>query len=232
MKYLLHNSIIPYLKQKFQLKSRIIKATVLHAATMGESVIDEKICDLELLPNPTVGLLAHPGQVDIRITVKAESESEALALLQPLVIEIKSRLGDNIYGQDEETLESIIGKRLNLHKMKLCVGEFGLDGSLINRLRLGQPDYFHGVILANQPEDPQELAIAIKEIATSNPCDVLLGIALIIHSNITAIFYYHDHLHSQVLTRIYRGPEENALLWAQNISLDFLRRQLTIYKGN
>lgn len=232
MKYLLHNSVIPYLKQKFQLQSRIIKATVLHAATMGESVIDEKICDLELLPNPTVGLLAHPGQVDIRITVKAESESEALTLLQPLVTEIKSRLGENIYGQDEETLESIISHLLNLHKMKLCVAEFGLDGSLINRLRLGQPDHFHGAILANQPEDPQELAIAIKEIAESNPCDALFGIALIKNTNITAIFYYQDHLHSQARTRIYRGPEENALLWAQNISLDFLRRQLTNNKGN
>jgi len=232
MKYLLLNSVIPYLKQKFQLQSRIIKATVLHAATMGESVIDEKICDLELLPNPTVGLLAHPGQVDIRITVKAESESEALTLLKPLVTEIKSRLGENIYGQDEETLESVIGQLINKFNRKLYIGEFGLAGSLIERLRSTQSHPFHGVILENQPQSSEDFAITIREIAVSNPCDVFFGIALIENSKISTIFYYQDHQNNQTLVRTYRGPQENALLWAQNTSLDFLRRQLNLLNKN
>jgi len=232
MKYLLHNSVIPYLKDKFQLQTRIIKATVLHAASMGESVIDEKISDLEQLSNPTVGLLAHPGQVDIRVTVKAESELEALELLKPLVKEIKTRLGDNIYGQDEDTLESVIGHLVNQHQLKVCVAEFGFDESLINRLRLGHLDQLIGIILEKQPEDAEQLALCLKERIESHYCDVLFGIALIKNPKISSIFYYQDQHNNQAFVRVYGGPEENALLWAQNTSLDFLRRQLTLVDGN
>ena len=85
MKLVLDQSIIPYLIRKFDLQSQMIKATVLHAASMGESAIDEVIGDLEQLSNPTVGLLAHPGQVDIRVTAKATSESKAIELIKPVV---------------------------------------------------------------------------------------------------------------------------------------------------
>jgi uncharacterized membrane protein YciS (DUF1049 family) len=88
------------------------------------------------------------------------------------------------------------------------------------------------VILANQPQCSEDFVIAIREMTVANTCDVYFGIALIKNTNITAIFYYQDHVHSQTLTRIYRGPEENALLWAQNSSLDFLRRQLTLLNKN
>lgn len=232
MKYLLHNAVIPYLKEKFQLQTRIIKATVLHAASMGESFIDEKIGDLEQLSNPTVGLLAHPGQVDIRVTVKAESELEALELLKPLVKEIKSRLGENIYGQDQDTLESVISRFVNQHHLKLCVGEFGFEESLLNRLRCGHPDHLNGIILEKQPENAEELAMNIREKLESIHYDVLFGSALIKNLKISCIFYYQDQYQQQAFVRVYGGPEENALLWAQNTSLDFLRRQLTLIDGN
>src|SRR5512133_1190635 len=72
MEYLAENEIFPYLKQKYDL-SGLIKARVLHTTGMGEGAIDEKIGDLELLANPTVGLAAHYGMVDIRITDKDDS---------------------------------------------------------------------------------------------------------------------------------------------------------------
>ena len=76
MEYLIENRVIPYLKEHFQILGTI-KASVLHAAGVGESQVDEWIGDLETLINPTVGLLAHPGQVDIRVTAKAGSQEEA-----------------------------------------------------------------------------------------------------------------------------------------------------------
>jgi nicotinamide-nucleotide amidase len=44
-------------------------------------MIDEKIDDLETLSNPTVGLAAHTGVVDIRIAAKAKNEAEADAMI-------------------------------------------------------------------------------------------------------------------------------------------------------
>jgi nicotinamide-nucleotide amidase len=88
MKHLLHQDVIPFLKQKFNLQSQIIKATVLHAASMGESVIDELIADLEEKFQSHGGTAGAPGQVDIRVTAKASSEDEANRMIQPILEEI------------------------------------------------------------------------------------------------------------------------------------------------
>src|SRR5688572_753072 len=66
MEHILHESVIPYLQKRFNL-DEVIKVRVLHCAGLGEGSIDEKIADLETLSNPTVGLAAHTGVVDIRI---------------------------------------------------------------------------------------------------------------------------------------------------------------------
>ena len=62
MEYLTANALLPYLVKAFDLHE-IIKAQVLHTIGLGESTVDDKIGDLELLENPTVGLLAKSGQV-------------------------------------------------------------------------------------------------------------------------------------------------------------------------
>lgn len=99
LEYLLENEILPYLTQHYQLKG-IIKVLVVHTAGMGESLIDEQVADLELLSNPTVGLLAHPGQTDIRITAKAESEQMAKNMIKEVLESVTEKLGHNIYGFD------------------------------------------------------------------------------------------------------------------------------------
>jgi nicotinamide-nucleotide amidase len=58
MEHLFENDVLPYLKNKYNLLGTI-KASVLHAAGIGESQIDEWIADLETNANPTVGLAAH-----------------------------------------------------------------------------------------------------------------------------------------------------------------------------
>ncbi|MFW5714172.1 MAG: competence/damage-inducible protein A [Brevefilum sp.] len=231
MEFILHQKVIPWLSEKYVLKSQIIKATVLHAASMGESVIDQKIEDLERLSNPTVGLLAHPGQVDIRITAKAGSESEANVLAKPIVEEVLSRLGEAIYGANEETLENIICQQLNQNDFSLCLVESGMDPPLAERIRLGQPDQFHVNRLTKVPKSEMELLETIKEMQGGQPCEIAFGIALDDRENVRVIFAYQDTEQTQTKTRRYGGPQEYAHLWAQNTGLDFLRRQLNQFIG-
>lgn len=103
MKTLLQNAVIPKILQEYRITTIIFTRTI-HTAGIGESSIDELISDLERNTNPTVGLSAHPGQVDIRITAKAENRQEADRLIQPIEKEIISLLEENIYGADEDTL--------------------------------------------------------------------------------------------------------------------------------
>lgn len=100
MKTLLHENVIPMILEKFKLESAII-TRILHTIGMGESSVDELVGDLESLQNPTVGLAAHPGQVDLRITAKARSRDEALALIRPVEDKVRTLLGDYIYGVDD-----------------------------------------------------------------------------------------------------------------------------------
>ncbi len=72
MSFLMEWKVLPYLRQHFHLHE-VIRTRLLHTVGVGESQIDDLIDDLEKLSNPTVGLTAHSGQVDVRITVKADS---------------------------------------------------------------------------------------------------------------------------------------------------------------
>ena len=225
MKVVLDQSIIPYLIRKFNLQSQIIKATVLHAASMGESAIDEAIGDLEKLSNPTVGLLAHPGQVDIRVTAKATSEAEAIELSKPVVKDLLQRLGDNIYGQDEQTLEGIIAKTLNERENSLVVLESGLGGSLIARINSAQPQHFKGTLLSVHPTGLSGLIEQVQSHKTLSQCDLCLGVTVTVDEVVTMHCVYSDTNSLESITRTYGGPPDHAPLWAQNIGLDFLRRQ-------
>jgi hypothetical protein len=226
MEFILHQSIIPFLSQKYMLNTQIIKATVLHAGSIGESMVDELIEDLEKKSNPTVGLLAHPGQVDIRVTSKAESELEASYISKPIVQEIKMRLGNHIYGQDEETLEFVISNILNQHRLKLRLMEYGLDGKLTERLKLVQLDAFSATILEDKLEDVVEFENKIEAIQNQTSCDIWFCAALNLNDNNKIHLYFKNSSFTEKRTRKYGGPKEYIPLWAQNISLDFLRRQL------
>ena len=70
MKWLFENEVTPYARRKWDL-SETITYRVLKVTDMGESSVDHEIGDLIAnSSNPTVGVLAHPGQVDVRITAK------------------------------------------------------------------------------------------------------------------------------------------------------------------
>ncbi len=116
MKTLLLNYVLPLLQKRYDLAGITLSRT-LHSAGMGESNVDELVADLETLSNPTVGLAAHPGQVDVRITAKAASLELAERLIQPVEAKVRRLLGVKIYGSDAETLESVVAALLEQHNL-------------------------------------------------------------------------------------------------------------------
>jgi len=110
MKWLVENEVIPYLREKFGL-TQMIHYRILKVADLGESAVDDRIGHLIAeSANPTVGVLAHPGQVDVRIAALAKSIDEANGLIDVVYTEVRELLGDHIFGVDDETIESVIGK--------------------------------------------------------------------------------------------------------------------------
>src|SRR5687767_4175795 len=133
MEYILHESVIPYLQKRFNL-NEIIKIRVLHCAGLGEGMIDEKIDDLETLSNPTVGLAAHTGMVDIRIAAKAPNEAEADKMIANIENQIHERLGDTVFGADEDKLEDVVLNVVAKRGWRLIGVESGLNGLLARRI--------------------------------------------------------------------------------------------------
>lgn len=133
MQALLADAVLPWLRQRFALRgARCLR--VLHTAGAGESAIDARIRDLEALASPTVGLAAHAGQVDVRITGWADSAAAAAALVAPVEAELRTRLGSWIFGADEDTLAGVVVAGLARPHWRLAVLDAGLGGALSGEL--------------------------------------------------------------------------------------------------
>lgn len=108
---MVEQSLVPYLQRKMGPEHPILVSRVLKVVGMGESSAAEKIGDLLDQANPTVAPYAKSGEVHLRITARARNEEEANAMIDPVDREITARLGNCVFGRDDETLEGIIVER-------------------------------------------------------------------------------------------------------------------------
>jgi len=149
MRYLTETRVLPYLRHKLGLTG-VIKSKVLHTCGIGESRIDQLVGDLMRQSNPTVGLAAHPGQTDVRITAKADDESTVDRLIAHAETELRSRLEDFIYGTDHQTLEEVTVRLLQQHGKTISLAEanLGIVTQLLGSVP-GSPKVFLGTTLGS-----------------------------------------------------------------------------------
>ena len=125
MKPMFEEAVVPYLK-KFQ--QGVLVSKVLRVIGVGESSAAEMLEDiLDNQTNPTVAPYAKEGEVTFRITAKGNSQEEGIRLIKPVEDEIRSRLGSNVYGEGNTTLENvlcemIINKKLTIATAESCTG--------------------------------------------------------------------------------------------------------------
>jgi nicotinamide-nucleotide amidase len=215
MEYILHDSIIPYLQKRFNL-NEVIKVRVLHCAGLGEGMIDEKITDLELLSNPTVGLAAHTGVVDIRIAAKAKSESEANAMIDTIEAQVRERLGEIVFGVDEDTLEEVVLDQLAKRGLSLVTIESGLAGLLARKI----PNTATYADLS-----PAALMDKLRAAQADSNANIALGVSVYIDeraAEMAMITARGEKTHR--LT--YGGPPRSLPRWAMNLALNWLRTTL------
>jgi hypothetical protein len=224
MEHLMTYAVIPYLKERFALKGTI-KARVLKTSGAGESQIDELIGDLETLANPTVGLAAHAGAVDVRITAKAEDETEADKLIAPVEAELRNRLGEWIFGADGDTLQDVALAHLTELDWTLAVVEAGLGGNLTRGLaRTENPRFTGGEVLTTCP-DAGALAAACRQYRDAHQVDICLGVALRSGEDKQELdLVILSPVKEHTIARSYGGPPLMAPRWAANICLDILRK--------
>jgi len=147
MKAMAGQTVLPYLARRVQEESggSVILSRVLRLAGIGESQAEAELADLiEKQTNPTMAPYAKTYEVHLRVTARAPNRTEAEALIAPVETEIRRRLGDHVYGADEETLEAIIGGMLRSAGLTLAVAESCTGGLIGHRITNvpGSSDYF------------------------------------------------------------------------------------------
>jgi nicotinamide-nucleotide amidase len=81
-----------------------IVSRTLKTIGIGESAAEQELGELVNATNPTTATYAKDDGVHVRITAKAEQEETARAMIAPVEVEARRRLGDTIWGIDDETL--------------------------------------------------------------------------------------------------------------------------------
>jgi nicotinamide-nucleotide amidase len=130
MRAMLSEELVPLLRDRFHLHAAIY-TRVLHTAGVAESEIDHRIGDLfRSLENPKIAVLAHGYRCDVKIMAKADSESRAVEMIEPVEREMRKRLDGFVYGAGDATLPSAIHALLQRRAQTVAVAESCTGGGI------------------------------------------------------------------------------------------------------
>ena len=149
MKAMWQQTAAPWLRQS-GLAAGVFASRMLRFWGVSESALAEEMADLLEQANPTVAPYAGAGEVKLRITARAEHQSDAEALLLPVEREIRRRTGKSCFGVDEQSLAEVVLQQLRLRGQTVAVAESCTGGGLGAALAAvpGASDVFLGGVIA------------------------------------------------------------------------------------
>lgn len=126
------NQVKPSLEKK---QNSTFVSRVLRVAGIGESELETRVKDLiDKQDNPTIATYAKDGEAILRITARAKNELEANELINPVALEIKDRLKEAVYGEDDKTLADAVIELLKDKNMSIATAESCTGGKIVDSL--------------------------------------------------------------------------------------------------
>jgi nicotinamide-nucleotide amidase len=108
-----------------------------HSYGLGESHVDALLKGVEdLVPDGSVklGFRAHYPQLETKLTVCGTDMDDIRTKLEPVIQEVRRRLGNFILAEDDETLEGVVLARLVERQGSLTVVETFTGGQIAARI--------------------------------------------------------------------------------------------------
>ena len=136
-------------------EASVIKSRVLRTWGDSESGLNERLIsvinELEQVGNPTLAFLASGWEgIKVRLTAKANTDKQAVDLLDIWDAKVRAQVGDLVFGVDEQNMEAVVLKLLRDKKLTLGVAESVTGGLVAGRLTaiVGASDVFRGGIIS------------------------------------------------------------------------------------
>jgi nicotinamide-nucleotide amidase len=141
-------------------KGSAVAVRVLRTYGLGESVIGERLADLMVADrNPSVGTQASEGLISVRIMGRGSSPAEAKRLVDQDAAQVRTILGDSVFGEGDEGLDAAVGRLLAGVGRTVAVAESCTGGLIAKSLTdvPGSSAYFVRGYVAYSNESKAEL---------------------------------------------------------------------------
>jgi len=168
MKAMWEETAYEFIRNKFSNGYSFFSNT-LKFSGIGESSVAEEIKDLLNLTNPTVAPYANLGEVKLRITARAKNDFDAQNIIKPVKEKLNKKFSKFIFGEDHDTLPSVLIKALAKKKETVVFAESCTGGLLSSSITSisGSSQVFKGSIVSYSNELKKSLLNISQEKLTN-----------------------------------------------------------------
>ncbi|MDQ1444824.1 MAG: nicotinamide-nucleotide amidase [Acidimicrobiaceae bacterium] len=193
MQEMLERAVLPDLQARAGTRSTIV-SRVLRTWGLAESTLAEKVAPrLDALDaaggNPTLAFLASGIEgIKVRITAKAPTRDDALALVEAEEAELRGLLGTIVFGVDDDTMESAVGALVEQFGLTVAVAESMTGGLVASRLVEvpGASQWFKGGVVSYASEVKYDVLGVPEGPVVSEPAAVAMaeGVAKLLGTDV------------------------------------------------
>ncbi|MBW3632658.1 MAG: CinA family nicotinamide mononucleotide deamidase-related protein [Chloroflexi bacterium] len=121
-----------------RLTGRVYRSANLRTLGIGESAVSQLLDELTRRPQPYVGTYAKDDGVHVRVTAAADDDAAAEESLSETVAEVRRRLGNHVYAEDDRSLAQVLLDSLRQHGLTIGIAESG-SGGRFGSMLLSEP---------------------------------------------------------------------------------------------